>query len=75
MMVVEYFGRCLVYYFFCCEGYEKVGNQCIGMYQFMKVEVNCFNQLYWFIFKFLFLIYFKMNNDFFCFYQNLILYE
>lgn len=40
MMVVEYFGRCLVYYFFCCEGYEKVGNQCIGMYQFMMVEVN-----------------------------------
>eukprot|EP00105_Crassostrea_gigas_P031531 XP_011454259.1 PREDICTED: uncharacterized protein LOC105347065 [Crassostrea gigas] len=28
-MVVEYPGRCPAHHLSCCEGYEKVGNQCI----------------------------------------------
>lgn len=30
-MVVEYPGRCPAHHLSCCEGYEKVGNQCLGM--------------------------------------------
>uniref|UniRef100_K1QGY7 Selenoprotein N n=1 Tax=Magallana gigas TaxID=29159 RepID=K1QGY7_MAGGI len=43
-MVVEYPGRCPAHHLSCCEGYEKVGNQCIVFFSpFISIRSNKHN--------------------------------